>query len=250
MRAQFTLTSAESKRLIAKGVAALPSVKKAMQDHRILLLGGTTNAFVAEELLDMRFERKSVYTIGMVTNATTDNSVEEGRVHPFVLTKGVPEPKEAHWKSFLTELAPGDLFIKGANALDHTGLVGILASDGMGGSIGAAYGAIMQRKVEMICPVGLEKLIPSVQDAVSFLAGQTIDTVLGKKIGLIPVLGTTVVTELTALETLFGVKAVCVAAGGVNGSEGAVVLVAEGTEQQIQDVLALVHSIKGEPQVF
>jgi len=44
----FTLTPSESKRLIGKGVAALPEVKNA---RRIIIIGGSTNGYVVEEIL-------------------------------------------------------------------------------------------------------------------------------------------------------------------------------------------------------
>ena len=54
MKTVFTLTSAESRRLIAKAVVAMPAVKKAWSDAYLLLAGGTTNAFIAQELMNDR----------------------------------------------------------------------------------------------------------------------------------------------------------------------------------------------------
>ena len=51
MTVEVTLTPSESKRLIARGVKALPSVQHALKNNTIILAGGTTNAFIAEELL-------------------------------------------------------------------------------------------------------------------------------------------------------------------------------------------------------
>lgn len=51
MKTVFTLTSAESRRLIAKAVVAMPEFKKAWESAYLLLAGGTTNAFIAQELL-------------------------------------------------------------------------------------------------------------------------------------------------------------------------------------------------------
>ena len=41
MKTVFTLTSAESRRLIAKAVVAMPAVKKAWSDAYLLLAGGS-----------------------------------------------------------------------------------------------------------------------------------------------------------------------------------------------------------------
>lgn len=46
MKRQFVLTVSESKRLIAKGVAALPEVKRAMEEGMVVVATGTTNAYV------------------------------------------------------------------------------------------------------------------------------------------------------------------------------------------------------------
>ena len=51
MRALLVLTPAESKRLIAKAVAAMPEIKKAKEHAQIVIGHGSTNVCVAEEIL-------------------------------------------------------------------------------------------------------------------------------------------------------------------------------------------------------
>ena len=65
MKAVFTLTSAESRRLIAKAVLAVPEVQKAWNEAYLLLAGGTTNAFVAQELLEDRSIEPGLCTAGI-----------------------------------------------------------------------------------------------------------------------------------------------------------------------------------------
>ncbi len=249
MRAQFTLTPSESKRLIAKGVIALPSIQKALTEHTIILAGGTTNGFLVEEILGDSLEEKSTYTVGIVTDGKTGASKEENRIHPYVITKGKAQGKEVHWKDYLSQLKPGDIFIKGGNALDHTGLAAVTVSNSMGGTIGAAQGPLYAQGIELVVPIGLEKLVPDVREAVEFMSVAPVNEAIGTKVGLVPMLGATVVTELTALETLYKVKAKCIGAGGVTGSEGAVILVIEGAENEVQQALEGIRSLKGEPQV-
>lgn len=249
MRTQITLTSSESKRLIAKGVKALPVMQKALAEHTIILAGGTTNAFLAEEILGITIEEKSTYTVGIITEGKTGVSTEKTRIHPFIISKGKPLGSEVHWKDYLSQMEPGDVFIKGGNAVDHTGLAAVAASNVTGGTIGAAAGTLYVRGIELIVPIGLEKLVPDVREAVEFMAGLRPDEAIGDTIGLIPMLGATVVTEITALETLFPVDVKCIAAGGVNGSEGAITLVMDGEDATVKDALELIHSIKGEPAV-
>ena len=55
-KALITLTSAESKRLIAKGVAATREVNSALKSGIIIFARGTTNTFVAEEIMQPNAE--------------------------------------------------------------------------------------------------------------------------------------------------------------------------------------------------
>ena len=50
MKATFVLTPAEARRLIAKAVIQMPEFQKAWKNAYVLLAGGTTNAFIAQEL--------------------------------------------------------------------------------------------------------------------------------------------------------------------------------------------------------
>jgi hypothetical protein len=249
MKSQITLTPSESKRLIAKGVTALPCIQNALKNHTIILAGGTTNGFLAEEILGETIEKKSTYTVGIVSEGKTGVSCEEDRIPPYVITKGKARERDFHWKSYLSEMEPGDVFIKGGNAVDHTGLAAVLASDNMGGTIGAAWGPVMQRGIKLVVPIGLEKLVPDVREAVEFMAGHPIDEAIGDKAALMPMLGATVVTEITALETLYNVKAKCIASGGVAGTEGAVVLVMDGDEKDVKRAFEEIISLKDEPRV-
>lgn len=247
MKALLTLTSSESKRLIAKGVKALPSVLNALEKHTIIVAGGTTNAFVAEELLGIQIEDKTGYTIGIVTRGELGISRSSKKTAPYVIVKG--QALKIPWKEYLPKLQVGDIFIKGGNAIDQTGLAAVLVSDSAGGTIGAAQGILYARGVELIVPIGLEKMIPNVRKAVEFMTKSPVDQSFGHKAGLIPLLGATVVTELVALETLYDVQARCIAAGGVDGSEGAVIIAIEGTDEEVQRAIRDIRSFKGEPPV-
>ena len=52
--AMVVLTPAESKRLLAKAVVALPEIQSAYKSGMIIIARGVTNAFVTEELSDCR----------------------------------------------------------------------------------------------------------------------------------------------------------------------------------------------------
>jgi len=247
VKALITLTSSESKRLIAKGVTALPSVQHALEEHTIIVAGGTSNAFVAEELLNIQIEDKAGYTMGIVTNGELGISHSSKRTAPYVISKG--QPLSISWKDYLSKLQVGDIFIKGGNAVDHNGLAAVMVSDSMGGTIGAAQGILYARGIELIVPIGLEKMIPDVRVAVEFMTKSPVDESFGHKVGLIPMLGATVITELTTLEMLYDVEARCLAAGGVDGSEGAVIIAIEGLDEEVQRAIQDIKFLKGEARV-
>lgn len=249
MRFQMTLTSSESKRLIAKGVRALPCVKRAMVDKHIIVSGGTTNAFVLSELVGEEIEKKSRYTIGVITDGKTGVSDVDDRIPPYVIGSGKVMDKDFNWKDYLKDIKRGDVFIKGGNAVDPSGLAGVLASNNMAGTVGVSWGPLIQRGIDFIVPVGLEKLVPDVRGAVEFLSSGSIDEAIGDRVALMPLLGAKVVTEITALEVLYGVEARCIAAGGINGSEGAVVIVIDGDEAKVKEAIEGIKVLKGEPQV-
>jgi hypothetical protein len=69
-------------------------------------------------------------------------------------------------------------------------------------------------------------------------------------VGLIPLSGGKVVTEITALKILAGIDAFHVASGGCSGSEGAVTLVAEGEKGLVQKAVRFVEAVKGEPPLM
>jgi hypothetical protein len=64
-----------------------------------------------------------------------------------------------------------------------------------------------------------------------------------------PVSSGVVMTEIQALGILAGVRARHVAAGGVGGSEGAVVLLLEGRAENLEKAVEVVKGVKGEPGV-
>jgi hypothetical protein len=63
---------------------------------------------------------------------------------------------------------------------------------------------------------------------------------------MIPLVNARVITEVEAFRILFGLDAIHVGGGGVNGSEGSVTLVAEGEKKALDQAIKLIESIKGE----
>ena len=245
-KALFTLSSAESKRLIAKAVVQMEEVKTALAEGMIIIGAGTTNAFVLEELTGQSID-KARYTAGIIAAGRQCVTALEDRLAPVVLAKGKLSPLS--WEEASEKMTAADVFIKGGNAIDGNGIVGVQMAHPEGGTIGKALPIIVARGAKLILPVGLEKLIPDVMLAADVAGSQTFDLSIGMRVGLMPVTYGQAMTEIDALEELAEVEATCISAGGIDGSEGSVTLVVEGQRKELEKVFALVKSIKGERPV-
>ena len=254
MRALFVLTPAESKRLIAKAVAEIEEVKRAKEKGKILIGHGSTNVFVAEEILGKEnvseLWRRESYLSGVILRGTLCTTLGEEKPPILVLNRGVVEPPALTMDVLLRDFGRDSVFIKGANCIDPEGNAAVFMAHPEGGTIGWAIGTILARGIRMIVPVGLEKLVPSVPKAVTLCGQQTFDYCQGLRVGLIPLSGAKVVTEIEALKVLAGVEAFHVASGGSSGSEGAVTLVAEGEKGIVEKGIRCVESVKGEPPIM
>lgn len=241
----MAFTPAESKRLIARAVVAMEPVRAALAKGKVVVAGGTTTAYVAEEILGRPVARE-FYIKGNITHGflcTTRRS--DNWIKPYGFVDG--RPIEGDAMELLKEFDDGDVFIKSANAVDPQGNVGILLGSPVGGTIAAALGIVAARGSHLIVPVGLEKLVSSVAEASTKCGIKRLRYPDGGTVGFMPVMGATVVTEIRALGILADVKATHVASGGVGGSEGAVVLVVEGPDPRVRAAFELWESIKGEP---
>ena len=247
VRGIFPLNPAESKRLIGKGVAAMPAVRRARESGRLIIGWGTTNAYVAEELLGFRVPKFN-YCSGVITKGRLANIPDKQKVRPYCLRNG--QIVDIQFREMMREMGADDVIIKGANAVDREGHAGILLAAGDAGTIGAAMQVVCGRGVQLVVPVGLEKMIPSVIAASRRCGIQRFKYAIGSPCGFIPLVNATVITELQALQILTGVRALHVASGGVAGDEGAVTLVIEGSDERVAAAMELVKRIKGEESVL
>lgn len=246
MKAAFTLIPAESRRLIAKAVVAMEEIKVAKQGAYIILNGGTTNGYIAQELCGMRELEPQKFTAG--TNSHRLLCVTDGTKRtpfPIILYKGQRSSKTL--AEALEDFHIETVLIKGANAIDSEGNVGVITSGFDGGTIGATYGTAISQGLKYIFPVGLEKMVASVKEAAAWTGAKTLDYTMGADFGMFCIPSGIVVTEIEALKILAEVEARHVASGGVGDSAGAVVLVISGEDAKVRKAISLVESIKGEP---
>lgn len=248
----YTLTPAAGKRLIGKALASHPVVTDVLKTGTVIIIAGTTNGYVAEEILTSlgsgqdfslrRFFRgitlpphRPVTESGMLP----DTSEFPGDV---VIDRGVWQKGKTIFDA-VNDLKEGDLIFKGANAIDLSRKRGaIFIGHPKAGTIGAALQAVVGRRVRLILPVGLEKRIIGDLDAIA----EKLNSPKAKGPRFLPVAGQ-VFTEIDAIETMSGAQAELVAGGGVGGAEGSIWLAVSGAEDQMKTADALLRQIAPEP---
>ncbi|HEX2988360.1 MAG TPA: hypothetical protein VHS06_09335, partial [Chloroflexota bacterium] len=112
----MAFTPAESKRLIGKAIAAMPEVKGALEKGRVVVTGGTTNAYVAEEILGKPVAPEYFIKGNITHGLACSTSRSDSWIKPFILIDGKPVDRELN--EVLMEFDGGDVYIKGANAVD------------------------------------------------------------------------------------------------------------------------------------
>ena len=241
MLCQIVLTPWESKRLIAKAVVQLPEMQHALHHGIVCIARGTTTSFIVDEILG-GFKQET-YCMGLIEPHRLCLIKKTSQSPELSFIKGTP--KEIPSAEMIGEMGSEDVFIKGANAVDSTFEAGILMGSPVGGTIGKAIGAVYAKGINLIVPVGLEKLIPyPVREVLSSTGFTKVNYSMGMPVGLFPVKGI-IITEIQALNQ-FHVTAVPIASGGINGAEGATILSIQGEKKDVNKVLQLIKSIKGE----
>jgi len=218
-----------------------------MQKGIIVVTTGSTNGYIYEELTGQKIDHRA-YLTGRTTPAKGVSTWNVEPLKDLVLVDGKPDPSLDRF-SALERMSQGDVYIKGANALNYAaGVAGVSIGHPRGGTLGGALGTIVGSKLRLLIPVGLEKEIPfDIEEAAALLAEP--DERLGTVHSLWPVRGH-IFTEIEALDVLCGVEAIPVAAGGIAGAEGGVRLLLVGSEEAVKGAVALVESIQGEPPLI
>lgn len=247
---QFVVTPAMGKRLIAKAMVVHPDVQSALKSGTLVIVAGTTNGYVAQEILQATghggFETTG-FRRGITLPPTGASVPKVDFPGDVILVKGVWQRGKEIF-DVVDHLQAGDVILKGANALDlASSQAGVLIGHPMGGTIGAAIPAVIGRRVKLIVPIGLEKRIGSGCGSQSALAeaANLLNSPDAEGPRLMPVPGA-VFTELDAAALLTGACAHLVAAGGVCGAEGSVWLAIKGTAQQEQAAVELFKSLAAE----
>jgi hypothetical protein len=259
MTALITLTPSESKKLIAQSVLALPEFQKARQNGTIALHPCSSTYFIFEALTGRKPE--GVWARGIIIPRGLCISQAERRPaaaqapgphdprqirHTWLFRNGLlQEPLSIG--EILDQLTENDVYIKGSNAVDPAGNVAVLFGNpaGGGGTIGRVITAQRRTGFHLLLPIGLEKLIPvPIATATKKVTFGKVDRAMGIPCGLIHVPGKKI-DEVDALAILSGAKATPIAAGGLGGAEGSIVLAISGTDEQVRKVFEISSSVKG-----
>jgi len=246
------VTPSAGKRLIAKALASHAAVSDALKNGTAIIVAGTTNGYVAEEVLKSLgisdgFSRKRFFrgiTLPLGSDVTSEGRLSDESAFPgdVVITKG-------EWRKGKTivdvidELKEGDVILKGANAVDlQRKQAAILIGHPKAGTIAVALQAVLGRRVRLIIPVGLEKRVCS--DL--FYLSEKVNLPGAGGFRLFPVPGQ-VFTEIEAVQLLTGAAAEMIAGGGVCGAEGSCWLAVSGTKGQEEAAERLLASVASEP---
>lgn len=243
VRALLNFTPAMSKGLIAKGVAALPEVREAFENGKVVISTGSTTSLIYKELSGKWPE--GPLACGMVTgkglcvgSGMTDFLGAHGHAKFWYFEKGNPVQSE-DLDEVLAGCTAKDVFMKGGNSLDPSGQAGVLLGMENGGIIGKAIGHVMAKGIHFVIPVGLEKMVfGSVADDALEMGIHRLDYCSGMPVGLLPLSGQ-VISEMEAVEQLASVGAFHVSAGGVSGGEGSVALLVKGEKDQVEQIVDL-----------
>jgi hypothetical protein len=233
-----------SKRLIGQAMALHPDIKGVLDKGRLVIIAGTTNGYVAEEILKSLGQSEGFSRKGFRRGLTVAPGAKAVKVD----FPGDVVISDGKWQKGKTiydvadDLEAGDVVLKGANAFDGRGQAAVQIGHRKGGTILAALAAVIGRRVRLIVPVGLEK---RVFEDVNVLA-QRCNAPGAKGPRLLPMPGK-IFTELDAIKLMTGAEACLIAAGGTYGAEGAAWLGLTGTEEQIQAAAELIKSVADEP---
>jgi hypothetical protein len=248
---QLLITPSAGKRLIAKALANHPQIQNAAKNGTLVIIAGTTNGYLAEELFlslgISGFSRSRFFRgLTMPPNAPV---TKEGRLADESMFPGDAVIIKGMWQKGKTvgdivdSLQEGDVIVKGANALDmEHKQAALLIGHPKAGTVGLTLPAVAGRRVKLFIAVGLEKRVNCDLTAVAVKLNEP--EVGGYR--LLPVPGE-IFTEIEALRMLCGVNCELFAAGGVNGAEGGVWLLASGTKEQEEKAAATVASVASEP---
>jgi len=232
------LTVNAGKWVIAKAISELECISNAKEKDKIILFGGTTVSALTEILTG-----EPIRISGRITPRGTVTAYEKKNEvpHTLVINDGkyydIEDPKT---EPLLTKLSKSDVIVTGANGYDIFGNAFLMAGAyGLGERINL-FTTMYTEGPRIIIAAGIEKLIPgSATDAIGCAGRHSSKWSMGASVGLVPLIGD-IITEIEAIKILFGIDAVVIGRGGINGAEGSTTMVASGDDGILEELIKTV----------
>jgi len=254
IQAMVTLSSEESKRLVAQAVAASAPIQRALEKGIIGFAMCTSAGYVIQELLGKDVVNPATYSSGFIYSGGSCSVPAKRQAKLLVLERG-----QQHWLNFPEEtitrfidlMGRHDVIVKSGNLMDPSGAVGVLLASPDGGEAGHYMPHIMAKGIQLMVPMSLNKTVPTALSEILPYMGISKfrrERVHGMSCGMLPLPGQ-VITEIEALQLLYNVKAVPAAMDGPGSGAGSVTLALAGTEHAIETAWQAVNRIKGEPKL-
>ena len=245
MRAQIVFNPWESRAFIAKSILHHHDVEEALRNGVIALGRGITNAFLLREMLEVTNNTDFQVNIDNYVAGVVDGSLwasnSTTRTHEVAFYNGKPK-----FEPINETIKNADLVIKGGNAVGPDWIAGVLCAHPAGGTIGSVYAIAISRGIKILVPISVGKMIPfSVTDIIPDLGGQSaIDYVRGMPVGLFPIIGGEIFSEIEAMQTLAMVEVYPIGAGGVYDGAGATIFEVSGKNEEVAKIIDLYEKIK------
>lgn len=239
-----TLTVAEGKRLIAKGLARYASVQEKMANGTVIVCRGSSNTYVAEELLKTNLAHGAFMTGRIQPEGSAPLPVQSS-IGEIVIRNGIYQPiyqPDTKFIDGLRSMQSGDIIFKGANLVNYKDRkAAVCIAHPTGGTTGLLLPFVEEQGVRLIIPVGLEKQTSQNLDELEAVTRED---------NLIPwlkVLPGEIFTEIEAIKQFADVEVYQLASGGISGAEGGVMLAIKGSPVEVEKALAAVAAVRGEP---
>lgn len=238
-----TLTVAESKRLIAKGLKQYTPVAGNLQKGQVLITTGSTNHYVAEEFLNETLTPGSLLTGHLVPKKNYTPTKVEQQLGSVYLEDGKARTQPLNESIAL--LKDGAIAFKGGNLLNYRQKkAAVLVGSPTGGTIGALAPLAESGKIRLIVPIGLEKD-----------SSEDIETTVSRVVELgqtptLKVIPGEVFTEIEAIKVFANVEAIHIGSGGIGGAEGSVTLLIRGEKEEVNKATKLIEGVQGEVPFF
>ena len=165
MLAQVVLTPTESKKLIAKAIAKLDVVRQAAPDGMVVIHPSSSTYFIFEELTGAK-PKTNYWVCGVVTprgmcvemamsfggHSPRAENYDPGKLRGLWAIKKGKVLIEVPLSELMEQMTAKDVYIKGVNALDTQGNVGILVGEPVQGGSGRGTFGMEKKEVHLYLP--------------------------------------------------------------------------------------------------